>query len=299
MKLTIALVLLAALLAPLAAAQDVLPGGEPGITVTLDGHDLASAAEPSAAFALDPSQDATISVRLAPPPGTTWDLKSIRVGLVAAGSSAPALLSREAPANTTIPPGFTVFVNRTVALSGLKPLGVGLFQLEARVEDASGTALSTQTFYVRVEGNPFLTVGGVVAAIATVATGYGLWRLIRDAKEIKDARDRHRAKEAESGKLARAAATGLDITNGVAGVLSVIVERDANAAALQKRAPVKWAFTGLGLGGVGLSWAQFLGFVPFDLADTAIWAVGAALVFLLAALLALAWAKRIHASPAR
>ena len=286
-----------ALLMPLAGAQDgvtVLQGGEPGIVVTLDGHDLRDAAATRAAIGVDPAHEANLSMRIAAPPNTTWEIRTIRVGLMTGtGAHAPEKLSKATETNTSIPPGFTVYVNRTIDLSSLKPLGAGLFEMEVRVQDETGKDLYAQPFYVHVLGNPILTVAGAAATVVTVATGYGLWQIARDVRELKKARDRHREKEAQRGKLAGLAAAGIDFSAGLEGALSVAQDQDARASRLEKRRPIAWTATGLGLGGVGLTWAQFAGLVPLDFANLAIAALGGAAVFLTLALLAVAMAKRL------
>ncbi|GEM_PF-2844519 len=309
-----ALVLLAFLLvAPLARGQDnatppALPpgvsfavGGEPGIRVTIDGVDVASASDPRGAIAFDPSKEANVSLAVAPPPNATWEIRSFEVGLVVSGpgGSPPPALTRVSETNTSIPPGFTVFINRTVDLHAFKSIGAGLFLMDVAVRDPQGAALYSQHFYVHVEGNPLLTASGAVVTVASVATGYGLWQILRDLKEFWKARERHKKEEEERasrlGQLAKLAGAGLDVTSGVAGVMSAAQDADKRAGRIEKRRPVAWTATGLGLGGVGVSWAQFLGLVPLDVGNLLAWALGLAAVFLTASLLAAAMAKRLRA----
>jgi hypothetical protein len=303
--------LLVLLAAPLAHAQGnatapslpegvaIVQGGEPGIRVTIDGEDVEAAAEPGGAVAFDPSQEANVSLALAPPPGTTWEIRSFEVGLLLSGpgGTPPAALKRESATNTSIPPGFTVYINRTVDLHAFKRVGAGLFLMEVAVRDASGGTLYARSFYVHVKGNPLLTATGAAVTVASVATGYGVWQILRDLRELHKARQRHKREEAERagrlGRLAKLAGAGLDVTGGFGGVMNVAQDADKRASRLEKRRPIAWSATGLGLGGVGVSWAQFLGYVPLDVGNMLAWTLGGGALFLTASLLAVAAYRRL------
>jgi hypothetical protein len=311
--------LLLVLLAPLAHAQDnttapatppglpegvaIVQGGEPGIRVTIDGTDVESAAEPGGAVAFDPSREANVSLSLAPPPGTTWEIRSFEVGLLLSGpgGTPPDALRRVSETNTSIPPGFTVYINRTVDLHAFKSIGAGLFLMEVAVRDASGGTLYAKSFYVHVKGNPFLTATGAAVTVASVATGYGLWQILRDLKELHKARQRHKRQEAERasrlGTLTKLAGAGLDLSAGFEGALSAAQDADKRANRLEKRRPVAWAATGLGLGGVGVSWAQFLGYVPLNVGNMLAWTFGVGALFLTVSLLAVAMYRRLTRRP--
>lgn len=307
----LALAALVLLILPMAAAQnatapslpagvEVVQGGEPGVRVSINGVDLLEAATAGGALQVDPSQPANLSLALTPPPNTTWDIRAFTVGLVVngPGSAPPSALTKASATQTTIPPGFTVFVNRTVDLSSLKPLGAGLFLMQVTVKDAQGGDLYAQTFYVHVKGNVFLTASGITVTVASAATGYGLWQILRDVKEFLKARERHRRKEGKEGLAGKAmslAGAGLDVSGGAEGVVSALGDADSKANRLEKRRPVAWTATGFGLGGVGVSWAQFLGYVPLNLGDTLVWALGLAAMFLTLSLLTVATYKRLQA----
>jgi len=301
--------LLLVLLLPLGSAQapqvppgvEIVQGGEPGIHVALNGADLAGAGASSAALQVDPSQPAALSLSMAPRPGVTWDIRAFSVALLVngPGSAPPSALTKASETRTTIPPGFTVFVNRTVDLSSLKPVGAGLFLMRVQVLDANDTALYSQEFYVHVKGNFLFTASGATVTVVTAATGYGLWQVLRDLKEFYKARERHRKREdaRKAGLLGKAAAiagAGLDVTAGAEGVVSAVGDADDVANRLEKRRPIAWTATGFGLGGVGVSWAQFLGYVPLDLGNTLAWALGLGATFLTLSLVGLALYKRLQ-----
>jgi hypothetical protein len=302
------LLLLAFLLAPgLVAAQQapadaalpegvaIVQGGAPGVHVTVNGEDVGQATGPRAAIAFDPSRSANLSLALSPPPGSTWEIRRFEVGLVLTGEGGKPAITRASETNTSIPSGFTVYINRSVDLSAFKRVGAGLFLMEVRVEDDHGADLYAQNFFVKVEGNPLLTVAGATVTVITVGTGYGVWQILRDLKELKKARDRHKAEEAQKGRLSRladVAGAGLDLTAGVAGTVSAAQDRDAHASRLERRRPIAWTATGLGLGGVGVSWAQFMGLVPLDVGNLLAWTLGVGALFLSCALLAVALYRR-------
>lgn len=297
------------LLLPLALAQAppsnaTLPegvtieqGGEPGVHVLVNGVDVGDATEPRGAIGFDPGSEANLTILLAPPPGVTWEIRTFEVGLLVTGAGGKPAYVRDMPTETTIPPGYTVAVHRSVDLSAFQSVGAGLFLMEVKVKDATGADLYGQEFYVHVQGNPLLTVAGATVTVISVGTGYGIWQILRDLKEVKKARDRHRAKEEAEGRLAKlvkVAGAGLDVTAGVEGVASAAGDADARASRLEKRRPIAWTATGLGLGGVGISWAQFLGYVPLDVGNLLAWSLGTAALFLTLALLVAAMARRLR-----
>jgi hypothetical protein len=294
-------------LAPLAGAQNesatpppgvsFVVGGAPGIHASLDGTDLAAAARPGGAFAIDPDVPVNLSLSLAPPPNVTWEVRAIRVAVVVngPGTSAPAALTRDQGFHAMLPPGFTVYANRSLALTELKHVGTGLFLMRVTVEDAAGAKLYEQEFYVKVEGNVLLTASGAVVTVASVATGYGLWRIVMDLREAYKARQRHKKKEHAESRFAKGtamAATAMGLAGGLEGLVDVAGDVDPHADRLAKRGPFAWSATGLGLGGVTLSWLQFLGYVPFNVASTLIVACGLAATFLTVCLLVVAMTKR-------
>ena len=258
-------------------------GGEPGtVRVTINGVDVDDAASVADALAVDPRAAANVSISMTPPEGVTWEVRAIHVGLLVSGpgSEPPSALSRAMPARTTLPPGFTVVVNRTLDLSSLKDLGAGVFLMQARVEDASGTELYARTFYVHVTGNPFLTVAGAAVTAMSVATGYGLWRLVSDLREFHETWRRHR----------RERAARLDEGKGIVGTAkATLADRDR----LERRQAIRWTATGLGLGAVGLSWAQFLGYVAFDAMSLVLTTLEAGALTLGVALLLIALRRRM------
>lgn len=306
------------LVVPLAAAQNesnstasappsgisYVLGGEPGIQAFIDGTDLAHAAHPRDAFTVDPDRPINLTLTLSPPPNVTWEIRSIHVAVVVngPGSEPPSSLSRDQSFNASLPPGFTVFVNRTIGLAQLKHVGTGLFLMRVDVQDKNGTRLYDQEFYVLVEGNVILTASGAVVTAASVATGYGLWQIVRDVREAYKARQRHKKEkerqDATAMKAAATKATGMltnviGLTAGLEGVVDVAGDVDKETDELSKRGPLAWTATGLGLGGVTMSWLQFLGYLPLNLGQTAIMAAGAAGTFLTGALLLTTVTKRI------
>lgn len=262
----------------------VLQGGEPGtVRVSINGVDLSDAASVAEALDLDPGAPANVSISMAAPENVTWEVRAIRVGLLVSGpgSEPPAALSRVMGANTTLPPGFTVIVNRTLDLSSLKNLGAGVFLMEFKVQDDAGADLYSQSFYLHVTGNPLFTVAGATVTALSVATGYGMWRLLTDLRELWETWRRHRRERA--AKAAGGEARGL---------LSVAKATLKDREKLERRQAIRWTATGLGLGAVGLSWAQFLGYVAFDYTSTVITALEAGALFLGVALLAIALRRR-------
>lgn len=276
------------------ATVEVVQGGEPGvIRVAVAGTDLASAAEPAGALRVDPSAPLPVSFTLAPPEGVTWEVRRIVVGMVLAeGQDPPERLAQVSDWNSTIPPGFTVFVNQSMDLQGVQRLGVGLFRMQVAVQDDHGADLYRESFYVRVEGNPLLTAAGAAVTAATVATAYGLWSILNDLREVNKARERHRKKEARHGKLFKAADAAVALEDGLEGVADLAGDADAEAERLARRRRLAWPATGLGLGSVGVSWAQFLGHVPLDLGNALLVALGGAAALFSLALLATALARR-------
>lgn len=262
----------------------ILRGGDPGtVRVSINGMDLTEAQSVAAALDLDPGAPANVSIQMTPPDNVTWEVRAIRVGLLVSGpgSEAPAALTRVMGANTTLPPGFTVIVNRTLDLSSLKNLGAGVFLMEFKVQDAAGTDLYSQSFYLHVTGNPLLTVAGVTVTAVSVATGYGLWRLFSDLRELWETYRRHRAER--QGKPHATAGRGI-----VSAARATLRERER----LERRQVVRWSATGLGLGAVALSWLQFLGYAAFDLTSTLVTALETAAFFLGGALLLVALRRR-------
>jgi hypothetical protein len=285
---------------PLAAAQpaggegvEFVTGGAPGVTVLVDGADVAGAQSAGDALRLDPSSEANISIALSPPPGVTWDIRGFSIGLVLGSVPGrdPTTVGKDLGTNTSIPPGFTVFVNRSVDLSPFKPIGAGLFLMQVTGHDAEGGSIFAQTFYVHVVGNPILTVAGATVTVASVATGYGLWQIVQDLREIYEARQRHKKHEKEA-KARSAAVNILSLAGGLDGVVNAAGNVDEHASRLQKRGAIKWTATGFGLGAVTLTWLQFLGYVPFDIGRTLVTAFTAGAVFLTVSLLTISLVKR-------
>lgn len=271
--------------APAVAAEatrtvEVGQGGEPGIQVLVNGVDVVAAGTPRSALTVDPDAPAAIHFQLAPPENVTWEIRSIEVGLTVAGKRA---LSQASEWNSSIPPGFTVYVNDSLPVAQVKDVGTGLFRMHVAVRDAEGHDLYRVPFFVKVAGNPVLTASGAFVTVATVATAYGLWRLAQDVKEFYEAHKRHKKREAQRRARLEFALvrTALD------------VHRDAER--IEKRGPIAWSATGLGLGAVTLSWLQFLGYLVFDLQSTLIGAMGIAAGFLTAALLLTAGWRRLMA----
>jgi hypothetical protein len=205
--------------------------------------------------------------------------------------------------DATLAPGETTFVNRTVDLSPLRAVGAGLFRIEVRVFDASGAELFQTPFFVRIAGNPLLTIAGATAAVLTAASGYGLWRLLRDLRELNEARKRHRREEetareaSKAGRLQEVLGAGIDLTGGLEGVVGVVGGADAEAARLARRKPVAWTLTGLGVGGVAVSWSQALGLFPFDVADLLLAMTGVGAVFLTLSLVVFGRTRRALRAP--
>lgn len=268
----LALLLAAAL--PPAHAQAALggdqyhyQGGVPGtVSIVLQDVDLAGATTLGGAVEVDPSQPVRVSITLTPPEGVTWNLSGMRVGLLLAGT-APSY-ERFVEGRAMVPPGYTVVINRTVDLAGVKALGAGVFRMQVAMVDDRGGVLHAQPFYLHVEGNPVLTATGAVVTAASAATGYGLWRLVQDVRELKDAHKRHRRRKLEEVRLAE---------KGVVGAAKeTLRERDR----LERRPHLRWTLTGTGLGAVALSWAQFLGYAAFDAMTLLLASLGTAGTFL-------------------
>lgn len=294
----LALALALGLAPALARAQDgveVVQGGEPGIRILLAGTDIQEAATPGGAIGVDPAQSVAIAIRIAPPPNVTWEIRETRVAVLlrGPGSTPPDALVRASPTDASVPPGFTVFVNRSYDLAALKPLGAGLFLMRVEVADAQDATLYTQEFYVHVLGNVLFTVAGATASVATVATGYGLWQIVKDLKEAYQARQRHRRKKAQS-RAGRLAAMGVSAGEGLEGLVEIAGDLDRDAERLSRRRPLAWTATGLGLGGVGISWLQFLGYVPVDVGNILVWGATSAALFLTASLVAIALQRRLR-----
>lgn len=262
----------------------VLQGGDPGtVRVSINGVDLSDAGSVAAALDLDPGAPANVSISMSAPENVTWEVRAIRVGLLVSGpgSEPPTALTRVMGANTTLPPGFTVIVNRTLDLSTLKNLGAGVFLMEFKVQDDVGADLYSQSFYLHVTGNPLLTVAGATVTAVSVATGYGVWRLVTDLREFWETYRRHRQEKAHRA----AHAEGRSI---LAAARETLKDRER----LERRQAIRWSATGLGLGAVALSWAQFLGYVAFDYTSTLITALEMAALFLGVALLLIALRRR-------
>ena len=299
-------VLLAAvvvLLAPTSAAASDLwlhEGGTPGVAIIVDGRPVASAQDPASAIRVDPGADARLSLALSPSDGTTWDVRSIEVGLLVRGpdSPPPEAFARTSGAVATVPPGWTAVVNRTLPLASLERVGSGAFLMEAEVFDASGASLDRQTFYVRIDAGlaGLLTVQGAVMVALSAAAGYGLWQVLRDLKEIRDAWKRHHERARED-VLDKAEHVVEDVATKAGRPLAAAVDVKHAAGDLERKVgPVKWTMTGLGLGGVALCWAQYLGLVAFDVADLLLLAVQVGAAFLVLALVATAIMRRARAS---
>lgn len=277
------------------AGFEFVVGGEPGIHVLLEGRDVAEASTPHDAFTIDPSVPVNVSFSFAPPPNTTWQLTEIRLGVVVSGDEPAEKLTQRQAFDATLPPGSTVYVNRTIDLGKLKSVGTGLFRMRVDVAEADNGTLYAATFFVHVKGNVLLTATGAVVTAASVATGYGLWRIVQDLRELVEARERHKKKEAASKAAAKAqlvAVQAVSLTGGIEGIINAAGNADSETGKLQKRAWIRWTATGLGLGGVTISWAQFLGYVPVDLGATLITTAGAGAAFLTAVLLTVALRNR-------
>jgi hypothetical protein len=294
-----------ALLAPAIVAQGQPAAGGGAVVVTLNGVDVRSAALTRDALGLDAGQPAALSVQLTAPPDATWEVRVVRVTLVAGslgGASFPGL-SRDLDVDSTVAPGETLVVNRTADLSALRPVGAGVFRAEVRVLDASGAELFQAPFFVRIAGNPLLTLAGATVAVLTAASGYGLWRLLRDVRELNEARKRHRRQEeaardaSRAGRLTEALGAGIDLTGGLEGVVGIVGGADAEAARLARGKPVAWTLTGLGVGGVAVSWSQALGLFPFDVADLLLAMAGGGVVLLTISLVVFGRARRALQAP--
>lgn len=280
--------------------HSVLLGGEPNtVRILLNDVDVASADGVANALRLDPSQPVRISLVLTPPEDRTWEIAGFRIGILAAGPDRAPTYERMVEGRSVIPPGFTVILNRTVDLTGVEALGAGVFLMQASIVDANGTALHAQPFYLHVEGNPLLTITGAVATVATVGTAYGLWRLFGDLRELHGAYKRHRREKAEAAAaeaareaLARDPRARVAVA-AVTTVKTTLRERER----LERRPYLRWVLTGLGLGAVGLSWAQFLGYASFDLTATLVTALEVGAGFLGAALLVMALRRRFAPRP--
>ncbi|MHB8605626.1 MAG: hypothetical protein ACYDCK_10270 [Thermoplasmatota archaeon] len=305
----VAIAVVALTVAGLAAAQPVSPssppfpewfafsvGGAPGVHFFLNGADGAGAQSLRSAIAVDPSAPLRLSVSIAPPANTTWDVRSLRMTVLVAGPDRAGIVD-ERVTNATAPPGDTIYLNETIDLARARSLGTGTFLVRTSVVATDGRDLASQTFYVHLVGNVLASVGGAVVALATVAAGYGLLQLLRDLKEIHEARERHKREEeaATESRLAKgleAAKTALTLTEGATGLVAAAGDRDAGAARLSRSTPVKWTLTGLGLGGVAVSWAQFLGYLPVDVSQTLLTMAALGAVFLVIGLVALATVQR-------
>lgn len=302
------LVLLALALAPSAAASGHVwfyPGGEPGVDVTIEARSIASATSPGEAIEVDPAAPVNLSISISPPPNVTWRVAAVSVGLLVGGadSEPPSALTRRSAAEATLPPGYTVVVNKSVELASLKRVGAGTFLMQAEVLDENETQLYAQTFFVRVPGGvaELLTVQGAALTTVSVATGYGFWQLFKDGKEFRDAYARHR-KKAEIAKLdviGRAEETAEHLVEkGGRPLASAVSLHRAAQASERKLGPVRWTATGLGLGGVGIAWAQFFGYVAFDYVGLVVTALEVGAVFLTLALVANALVARARAKHA-
>lgn len=302
-RLPLLLALLAALVAPGTLAQEAVPADPdaPEVVVLINGFDIAGATRVGTAIPLDP--DAPANLSLAFTPKEPVRIRSVTVGLVVSGpgSDPPPLLSKQAPANSNLVPGFTGYLNTSADLSPIKKLGAGVFLLAVRVGDDANETVFEQEFYIRVPGgaSSILTAQGATVTALSVATGYGLWQVLKDAKELRDAYDRHRKRAEERRRR---------LTLDVVGVAESVVERTlektgrpaaevvsihrAAGEAEKKFGPLRWTATGLGLGGVTMAWLQFLGYFAFDVASTLITALEVAAGGLTVALIANALMRR-------
>lgn len=278
-------------------------GGEPGVVVSIANESIAGAGTPGSAIAIDPAAPLALSISIAPPPDARWDVRSVSVGMLVRGpgTEPPAALVKRVNASATLPPGFTVVLNRTISLGPIAKLGAGTFLMEATIEDANGSELFAQTFYVRVPASiaSILTVQGAAITAITAATGYGLWAIAKDIKELRDAWARHRRK-AELAKLDVIGKSEHALEETAARVGKPVASMVALHRAAQDRerglGPVRWAATGLGLGGVAMAWLQFLGVLALDASGLLITALEACAAFLTLALVANALLKRRKAA---
>lgn len=303
-----ALLALSALLvaaSPAAGQGDVwfYQGGEPGVVVTVGATAIDEASAPANAIVVDPSEPLRLSISIAPPSNETWEVRAVSVGLLVRGpgTTPPDALVRRSDATATLPPGFTVVVNRTVDLGPIAKLGAGTFLMQAEVLDANGSQLYAETFYVRVPmtAASLLTAQGAAITVMSAATGYGLWQIGRDIKEVRDAWARHRRK-AELAKL--------DVIGKTEEVLEKTVAKGgrplAGAVSIHRRVqdqernlgPARWAATGLGLGGLAMAWLQFLGYLALDVVGMLITAAEVCAAFLTVALLTNALLHRKRAA---
>lgn len=292
---------------PAAAAQSddfwFYEGGEPGVFVRIEDASVADASAPGDAIVIDPAKPLRLSISIAPPPGETWNVRSVSVGMLVRGPGTPppdALVQRS-DTNATLPPGFTVVVNRTVDLGPVAKLGAGTFLMQTEIRNEHDERLFVQTFYVRVPvtAASILTVQGATVTAITAATGYGLWSIAKDVKELRDAWARHRRRQ-EMAKL--------DVIGKTEHALEEVVAKGgkplAGIVSLHRAAgererglgPVRWAATGLGLGGVAMAWLQFLGYLALDATSLLVTAAEACAAFLTIALVTNALLKR-RASP--
>lgn len=289
---------------PSAAAQDawVYQGGAPGVRVTAAGLPIEGAASAGAAIDIDPAAPLEVSISISPPAGETWEVRAVSVGLLVngPGSEPPEILVRRSETESSLPPGWTVVINRTVELSALKRVGAGTFLMEAKVLDAAEAPLYAQTFYVHVPASvgTLLTAQGAALTAMSVATGYGLWQLAKDVKELRDAWDRHRKRKelARLDAIGRAEHTLEELASKAGTKLASAVELHRALQAKEKGlGPVRWSATGLGLGGVTLAWLQFLGYVALDAGTLLLTALEAGAIFLTLALLANTLIRRAKA----
>lgn len=292
----LASVLLFGLFAGVASAQGdgyTFVGGEPGVRVVVNGVNIASASVPSGAIEVDPSTPLAIRFTISPPANTTWEARSIRVGL----QTSPGQLAQETQWRSTIPPGFTVLVNRTVDLGALKRAGAGLFEMRVEILGENAEALYSEVFYARVPTrlDSFLTVQGALVSVGSVATGYGLWQIARDAREAYKARERHQAREARHGKVSSSVERVIGLSGGWEGIVDVAGDLDKDAERMQRRRPLAWTLTGLGLGGIVVSWLQFFGAIPLNVGDLLLAASTVGAIGLTVALCLAALAKRARA----
>lgn len=299
----LALVLALVGIAGVGAAQgDVwfYQGGEPGVDVVIEGVSVSTALRPATAIDVDPAQPVNLSISIAPPPGETWRVGSVTVGLLVngPGSEPPSALLRTSNATATIPSGFTVVVNRSVPLESLQGVGAGTFLMQAEVIGEDGDELHSKIFYVHVDPGlleSLLTVQGAALTAVSVATGYGAWQVLKDLKELRDAWARHRKKQ----QMAK-----LDVVGRTEHLAEEVVAKAgkplAGAVGIHRAAqdaerslgPARWAATGLGLGGVSLAWLQFLGYVALDATGLVVTAMEICAAFLTVALVANALLRR-------
>jgi len=299
-----ALLLLVAL-APGALAQDVsyYPGGEPGVHVSLAGTSIELAQTPATAVDIDPSQPINVTISLAPPEGVTWEVRAISVGLLVRGpgTEPPSALTRRIDTDASLPPGYTVLINRSIDLAAMNRVGAGTFLMRADVYAADEATLFSQPFFVHVPAGvaQLLTVQGAAITAASVATGYGLWQILKDVHEMREARNRHRRREAERERVLSVDVLGSaeDLAEkGAAklgkGLAAVVDLKRSARQSERKLAPVRWTATGMGLGGVAIAWLQFFGYLALDAIRLLVTALEVGAVALTVALLANALVQR-------